>query len=433
MRTERLSAGMISLGCSKNRVDSERILACFKDAGFEITGDEAKADVVVVNTCGFIESAKQESINVILEAARDRKQGSVLAVAGCLSQRYLRELAQELPEVDIFHGVGDHEGLVEKIRAKFGQTEMVRYCGGRVLTTPAYSAYLRIADGCDNRCTYCAIPLIRGGRRSVNADALIDEARSLAQRGVKEITLIAQDTSAYGLELYSRPSLAGLLKQIAQIDELHWIRVLYAYPNTVDERLVDAMLENEKIVKYIDMPIQHIAPEILARMNRHGSAEHIRRMIDYIRRASHDFILRTTVMTGFPGETEEQFDRLAEFLGEHPFDRLGAFAFSPEDGTPAAEFSDMVDEATAKRRLDAIMRLQRGISLRLNAKRVGREYEALVEEIKDGVALCRSYAEAPEVDGKIAVSGAPEGTMPGDFIRTRIVSAGAYDLKGVYL
>ncbi|HPK14995.1 MAG: Ribosomal protein S12 methylthiotransferase RimO [Firmicutes bacterium ADurb.Bin248] len=433
MRTERLRAGVISLGCSKNRVDSEKILACLRDAGFEITNDETRADAVVVNTCGFIEPAKQESINAILEAARSRKPGGVLAVAGCLSQRYLKELSEELPEADILHGVGDHEGLVEKIRQKLGQTGAVRYCGSRVLTTPAYSAYLRIADGCDNRCTYCAIPLIRGGRRSVLADELVNEARSLAQRGVKEITLIAQDTSAYGLELYGRPSLAELLGKIAAIDELHWVRVLYAYPNTVDERLVDAMLGSEKIVKYIDMPIQHIDPQILSRMNRHGSAEHIRRIVDYIRRASPEFILRTTVMTGFPGETEEQFDRLAEFLREHPFDRLGAFAFSPEDGTAAADFPGRIDEDTAKRRLDAIMRAQREISRRRNERRVGREYEALIEDITNGVALCRSYAEAPEVDGKIAVSGVPEGTSPGDFIRTRIVAAGAYDLKGVYL
>lgn len=431
MRTKR--AGVIALGCSKNRVDSERILSCLRDAGFEITNDETEADVVVVNTCGFIAPAKQESINAILEAAGRKKKDCLLAVAGCLSQRYPEELKAELPEVDIFHGVGDCEGLVEKIRAAFGEEERISYCGGRVLTTPSYSAYLRIADGCDNRCAYCAIPLIRGGRRSVPMEELLREARALAKGGVRELTLIAQDTSAYGADLYGKPALARLLERMAEIDGLRWIRVLYAYPNTIDEKLVDTMLKYDNIIKYIDMPIQHIDPEMLRRMNRHGTAEHIRRITAYIRGASPDFILRTTVMAGFPGETEEQFSLLAEFLQEHPFDRLGAFAFSPEDGTPAAEYENPVDEAIAKRRLELLMRNQRKISRALNQRRVGREYEALVERLDGNIALCRSYAEAPEVDGKIAVLGTPRGVKPGDFIRVRITDAGAYDLKGVCL
>ncbi len=431
MKTKR--AGVISLGCSKNRVDSERILSCLTDAGFELTGDETAADVVIVNTCGFIAPAKEESINTILEVAQKKREDCLLVVAGCLSQRYPQEMRAELPEVDLFYGVGNHEGLVDAIRAAFNERGKVTYCGGRVMTTPSYSAYLRVADGCDNRCTYCAIPLIRGGRKSVPVNDLLAEARNLVRRGVKELTLIAQDTSAYGLELYGKPYLAELLKSLAGIDDLRWIRVLYAYPNTIDEYLVDTMLTNDKIAKYIDMPIQHIDPVMLNRMNRHGTAEHIQKITDYIRAASPDFILRTTVMTGFPGETEEQFGLLAEFLKKHPFDRLGAFAFSPEDGTPAAEYLDAVDEQTAKRRLDEIMRNQRAISHALNKKRVGREYEMLVEEVRNGVALCRSYAEAPEVDGKIAVAGVPGGLKPGDFIRARITIAGAYDLKGEYL
>lgn len=428
MKTRRV--GLISLGCSKNRVDSEKILSCLRDAGFTITNDQAQADVVIVNTCGFITSAKEESIDAILEVAQTKREDALLAVTGCLAQRYLKELQEELPEVDIFHGVGSPEALVEKIRAAFGESGAVSYCGSRVLTTPSYSAYLRIADGCDNRCTYCAIPLIRGGRKSVPMEMLVTEAQSLASGGVKELTLIAQDTSAYGAELYGKPSLAQLLEKIAGIDGLKWIRVLYAYPNTIDEALVDTMLRHDNIVKYIDMPIQHIDPAMLGRMNRHGTAEHIKKITEYIRSASPDFILRTTVMAGFPGETEEQFVRLAEFLKEHPFDRVGAFVFSPEDGTPAAQFPDAVDEAVAQKRLDILMRNQRGISRRLNEGRVGREYEALVEEVNGTTALCRSYAEAPEVDGRIAVSGAALHIKPGDFIRVRITSAGAYDLKG---
>ncbi len=426
-------AGVISLGCSKNRVDSERILSCLTDAGFILTGDEKAADVIIVNTCGFITPAKEESINAILEVDQARKKGSFLAVTGCLSQRYPDELRAELPEVNLFHGVRDPEGLVQEIQKALGVQERSPFCGGRVLTTPPYSAYLRIADGCDNRCTYCAIPLIRGNRQSVPIDVLVMEARGLVQSGVKELTLIAQDTSAYGAELYAKPMLAELLEQLAGIDGLIWIRVLYAYPNTVDEELVDTMLRYDNIVKYIDMPIQHIDPVMLASMNRHGTAEHIRNITKYIRSASPDFILRTTVMTGFPGETEEQFGLLADFLRENPFDRLGAFVFSPEDNTPAASFEGTVDQAVAARRLETLMLNHREISRARNRTRVGREYEALVEEVTAGAALCRSYAEAPEVDGKIAVTGVPKATKPGDFIRVRITAAGAYDLKGVCL
>lgn len=426
-------AGVVSLGCSKNRVDSERILSCLKDAGFQLTNNEKEADVIIINTCGFITSAKEESINTILEVAQLKKEGSLLVVTGCLSQRYPNELREELPEVDIFHGVGNHEQLVDEICEAFHEKDTVTYRAGRILTTPAYSAYLRIADGCDNRCAYCAIPLIRGDRRSVPMEALFSEAKALAQNSVKELTLIAQDTSAYGLDLYGKPMLAELLEKLTEIDEFKWIRVLYAYPNTIDEHLVDTMLKYDKIVNYIDMPIQHIDPVMLNRMNRHGSAEHIRHIIEYIRAASSDFILRTTVMTGFPGETEKQFGLLAEFLQDHPFDRLGAFVFSPEDGTPAAEFLDRVDEATADQRLDTLMRNQRIISRMLNKRRVGKEYEILVEKTNNAAALCRSYAEAPEVDGKITVTGIPECVKPGDFIRARITTAGVYDLKGVYL
>ena len=433
MMTKTKRAGVISLGCSKNRVDSERILSCLRDAGFEITAEEAEADVVIVNTCGFITSAKEESINAILEAARGRKPGALLVVTGCLSQRYPEELRAELPEVDVFHGVGDPEGLIEAICLEMGEEGRVRYCGGRVLTTPAYSAYLRIADGCDNRCTYCAIPLIRGGRRSVPMETLLAEARDLAQSGVRELTLIAQDTSAYGAELYGKPMLGALLEKLAAIDELRWIRVLYAYPNTIDEALIDTILRHENIVNYIDMPIQHIDPLMLSRMNRHGTAEHIRSITKYIRSASHDFILRTTVMTGFPGETEEQFSLLAEFLTDNPFDRLGAFVYSPEDGTPAAAFAQPVEASIAARRLETLMLRQRAVSRERNRRRVGKEYDALIEEVKNGVALCRSYAEAPQVDGGIAVSGIKNDAKPGEFIRVRITAAGAYDLKGVCL
>lgn len=430
------TVGVISLGCSKNRVDSERILGCFADAGFTITPNPEEAEVLLVNTCGFITPAKEESINTTLEMAQYKQTGrcKLLVMAGCLSQRYPGELEAEMPEVDLFWGVREPELLVRRVCTMLGLPANCAMHGGRILTTPAYSAYLRIADGCDNRCTYCAIPLIRGGRKSVPMDVLLKEAHSLAESGVKELTLIAQDTSAYGSELYGKPMLAELLRALCGVDGFQWIRVLYAYPNTVTEELIDTMLSNDKIVKYIDMPIQHIAPALLTRMNRHGTREHIEHMVEYIRRASDAFILRTTVMLGFPGEGETEFGQLAEFLKSHPFDRVGAFAFSPEDGTSAALMDGQVEEHVKQERLDAIMRAQRHISLELNRKRVGKTETVLVERVSGDMAYGRSYAEAPDVDGMIAVSGTKNaGLIPGKFVKVKLTHADAYDLKGELL
>ena len=426
-----ITAGLISLGCSKNRVDSELILGHLRAAGFCITGDESKAEVIIVNTCGFIEPAKEESIGAILEMAQYKAAGScrLLVVAGCLSQRYPQELREEIPEVDIFWGVKDQKGLVEAIADKLG----LCYCGcgrQRLLTTPPYSAYLRIADGCDNRCTYCAIPIIRGGRVSVPMERLLEEAEELAEKGVRELTVIAQDTSAYGSDIYGKPMLSELLRNLARIEKLHWIRVLYTYPNTVDEELIDTIIAEPKLVNYIDMPIQHIHPDMLRAMNRHGTAEHIRHITEYIRERSSDFILRTTVITGLPGETEERFSHLTEFLQSHSFDRLGAFAYSQEDDTPAAEMPDQLDEDTKQRRLDEIMALQQGISLAYNEKRIGTVAEAIIEQISGDIAYGRTYAEAPEVDGTIMFSIKNKGLKPGDFTMVRITGAGPYDMEG---
>lgn len=430
---KKYKAGIISLGCSKNLVDSETILGCLKDAEFDITANESEADVVIVNTCGFITSAKQESINAILKAAADKKPSAKLVVTGCLSQRYPEELKESIPEADLIWGVGRHKELVEAIKAMLGINNGCVYTNRRILSTPKYSAYLRIADGCDNRCAYCAIPLIRGGKRSVPMDELIKEARMLAEDGVKELTLIAQDTSAYGSDLYGEPRLAELLTELSKIDGIRWLRVLYAYPNTVTKKLVDTMLSNDKIVRYIDMPIQHIDPVMLERMNRHGSAEHIRNITRYIREVSDDFILRTTVMLGFPGETDEQFKLLCDFLKDEPFDRVGAFAFCPEDGTKAALMGDQIDEATANARLDKLMRAQQATSLALNKKRIGKTYDVLIERVGEGACYGRSYAEAPDVDGIIKVVNVPEGIKAGDFVRAAITNASAYDLKGEFV
>ena len=453
--------GAVSLGCSKNAVDTEIMLGELASLGFTVVSDAAQADIIIVNTCGFIESAKTDSLDAIFEMIGYKKAGSCrfLAVTGCLSERYSGELPAELPEVDMFWGVKDYpafalrlkEAVLQKLGPRTGaepcepcslEQPVSIDCGGvkRLLSTPPYRAYLRIADGCDNRCTYCAIPLIRGGRVSVPMEKLAAEARSLAESGVTELTVIAQDTSAYGIDLYGKPMLRELLSLLSGIDGLHWIRVLYAYPNTVTEELVDAMRADPKICDYIDIPIQHITPRMLQSMNRHGSSEHIRAITEYIRRTAPDFILRTTVMLGFPGETEQDQRELAEFLQTHPFDRIGAFAYSPEDGTPAAEFPCPVDPALAERRLDEIMRMQKQISLRLNQKRVGSVNEVLIESVSHDhgreYALARSYAEAPEVDGCIMLRPADgrrfdRPLKPGDYVFARITKAYEYDLEAV--
>ena len=429
--------GAVSLGCSKNRVDTEEILGELTARGFTVVNDPAEAEVLLVNTCGFIESAKEDSLDTVFEMAGYKVTGlcRLLVVCGCLSERYLNELRDELVEADLIWGVKDHAGLADAIVQRLtGETpEGSPVCAPRrILTTPKHMAYLRIADGCDNRCTYCAIPLIRGGRVSVPMEKLVAEAGSLAEGGVTELTVIAQDTSAYGIDIYGRPMLAELLKRLAAIEKLHWVRLLYTYPNTVDENLIDTILAEPKLCNYIDMPIQHINADMLRAMNRHGSAEHIRYITDYIRKASPEFILRTTAIVGFPGETEEQFEELLDFLTEHPFDRLGAFTYSPEDGTPAAIMPDQIPEKVKKRRYDKLMRRQMGISLAANKRRVGSVVEALVDEVDEmkDVALCRSYAEAAEVDGYIKVTPAV-GVRPGDYIKVRITEAQPYDLKAV--
>lgn len=446
-----IKVGAVSLGCSKNAVDTEIMLGELASRGFSVVPSAAEADVIIINTCGFIESAKQDSLDTILEMAQYKRPAGncrLLVVTGCLSERYPEELKTELPEVDLFWGVKDYPALAGKLAERFGlnaggssgaQRGVCFNGTSRLLTTPPYRAYLRIADGCDNRCTYCAIPLIRGGRVSFPMEKLLEEANALADSGVTELTVIAQDTSAYGTDLYGRPMLKELLTELSKIEKLRLIRVLYAYPNTITRDLVDAINANKKIANYIDMPIQHISERMLTAMNRHGSAEHIREITDYIRATAPDFILRTTVMLGFPGETEADFELLKAFLKEHPFDRVGAFTYSAEDGTPAADMPDKVDPALAERRLDEIMRMQRSISLERNRARVGSAVEVLIEGVKPlkgggFSAVGRSYAEAADVDGVINLTKkSGEAPKPGDYVLARITGAGEYDLDGVIL
>ncbi len=435
-----VKVGVVSLGCAKNRVDTELMLGILEHAGYELTANEAEADVLIVNTCGFIDPAKEESVDTLLSCAQYKKTGrlKLLVATGCLVQRYEKELVTELPEVDLLLGVNQYERLPEAIREALLGKHAV-YCeddhhilsGERVLTTPPYMAYVRIADGCDNRCAYCAIPLIRGGFRSRPMADVLDEIRSLAARGVKEFVLVAQDTSRFGMDTEGRSLLPALLEQAAAIPGVEWLRVLYCYPDEVSDELLTVMAAHSNICRYIDLPLQHADPVVLRRMNRRGDMGKVRAFLTKAREMG--FTLRTTLIVGFPGETEAQFDALLAFVREMQFDRLGAFAYSAEEDTPAATMGDQVPEEEKQRRLDAVMTLQQAISLERNRLRVGSEERVLVESIReDGAAVARSAAEAPDSDGLLYLTGAA-GLAPGDFAMARITDAQTYDLSGVIL
>ena len=429
--------GMVSLGCAKNRVDSEVILGTLKEAGYEIVSDPAEAEIIFVNTCGFIEPAKEESIEAIFEMAKYKETGRLkkLFVTGCLAQRYIDDLYREMPEVDGFMGVADYTRLLEMMQEAEAGGRPRYVCDGerffqseRVLTTPAYSAYVKISDGCDNRCSYCAIPLIRGPYHSRPFDSIVEECRELAARGVTEITLIAQDTSRYGNDFpEGKLLLPELLKAVSAIEGVHWVRVLYCYPDTTDDRLLDAIANLPKVAPYVDLPLQHIDGPLLKRMNRRGSPEWIKSRISACK--ERGLTTRTTMIVGFPGETEEAFHELLQFVKEARFDRLGAFTYSPEEGTPGAAMPDQVDEQIKQRRLDELMTLQQGISLEENTARVGEICEVLCEGAEEGIFVGRSIREAPESDGVIRFTAARE-VAPGEYLNVKITKADAYDLFG---
>ena len=429
--------GMVSLGCAKNRVDSEVILGTLKEAGYEIVSDPAEAEIIFVNTCGFIEPAKEESIEAIFEMAKYKETGRLkkLFVTGCLAQRYIDDLYREMPEVDGFMGVADYTRLLEMMREAEAGGRPRYVCDGerffhaeRVLTTPAYSAYVKISDGCDNRCSYCAIPLIRGPYHSRPFDSIVEECRELAARGVTEITLIAQDTSRYGNDFpEGKLLLPELLKAVSAIEGVHWVRVLYCYPDTTDDRLLDAIANLPKVAPYVDLPLQHIDGPLLKRMNRRGSPEWIKSRISACK--ERGLTTRTTMIVGFPGETEEAFHELLQFVKEARFDRLGAFTYSPEEGTPGAEMPDQIAEEVKQRRLDELMTLQQGISLEENTARVGEICEVLCEGAEEGMFVGRSIREAPESDGVIRFTAARE-VAPGEYLNVKITGADAYDLFG---
>ncbi|MBQ5901969.1 MAG: 30S ribosomal protein S12 methylthiotransferase RimO, partial [Clostridia bacterium] len=406
--------GMVSLGCPKNQVDAEIMLNRLKEAGFEITGDAAKADAVIINTCGFIEDAKKEAIENILELAELKKESNLkgLIVTGCLAERYKDEVITEMPEIDAIVGIGANEDIVDVVNrvidgeggiSKFADKDKLDMDSDRILASPRYTAYLRIADGCDNCCTYCTIPFIRGRFRSRTMESVIDEAKRLALRGVKELVVIAQDTTRYGEDLYGELKLAELLRKLCEVDGIEWIRILYAYPDRITDELIDTMASESKIMNYIDIPLQHCNGEILAAMNRHGDRKALTELIAKIRNKMPDVALRTTFITGFPGETEEQFTELCEFVNEIGFERLGCFAYSAEEGTKAAEMENQVEKSVKERRAEVIMDDQLRIISEKNEQKIGKTLTVLVEGYDSYIKCCygRSYADAPEIDAKI--------------------------------
>ncbi len=426
-----MKIGIVSLGCAKNRVDTENLLGRLSKAGHEFVDDPSQADAIFVNTCGFIESAKQESIDTIFEMAEARKEGAKLFVTGCLVQRYHEALMEEFAEVDGMLGVSDYDKALELLEAEAREChvdgdERFPECG-RVVTTAPYSAYVKISDGCDNRCTYCAIPLIRGKYGDRPFEDIVKECETLAADGVTEITLIAQDTSRYGSQLYGKTRMSELLKRVAQIEGVHWVRVLYCYPDSTDDELLETLANEPKVCAYLDLPLQHINDRMLKNMNRRGSSEWIKSRIEKCKQLG--ITLRTTMILGFPGETEEEFCELMDFVREARFDRLGAFAYSAEDDTPAAEMEEQIDEDVKIRRLDQLMMMQQGISMELNEERVGEECEVLCEGFEDGLYYGRSRKEAPESDGAIRFTAQRE-IMPGEYVMVKIVGAEAYDLYG---
>lgn len=429
---------IVSLGCSKNLVDSEIMTGELIKNGFEITGDAESADVIVVNTCAFIDEAKSEAIDTILEmnTYRDRGHLKKLIVTGCMAERYKDEILRELPEVDAIVGVSRFDEIASVIKDEgdtFLGNENAAYPeqAKREISTPFYTAYLKIAEGCDNNCTYCAIPKIRGKFRSRKIEDIVSEAKKLAEDGVLELNVIAQDTAYYGTDLYGEPRLAQLLEKLCKIDGIEWIRVLYMYPERIDEKLLKVFVENKKLARYFDIPIQHINDEILKKMGRRTCRKEILEKIELIRKVLPDAVLRTSLIAGFPGETERQHEELCEFIKEVKFDRLGVFAYSREEGTPAYRLPNQIDEKTKILRRDRLMEIQNGISKELCKRFIGKILPVLAEEMIDGVMCGRSIYDAPEVDGNVYFEGGEEN-MLGEIRNVLIKDADDYDLTGVY-
>ena len=432
----------ISLGCDKNLVDSEMMLGTLAQKGYSFTDDEMQADIIVINTCCFINDAKEESINTILEMAELRKEGQVkaLIVAGCLAQRYKEEIQEEIPEVDAILGTMNIDTVAEAIEEVLAgkATNHISDCNSavvygkkRAVSTGGHFAYLKIAEGCDKHCTYCIIPKVRGNFRSVPMEALLEEAKELAESGVKELILVAQETTLYGKDLYGKKSLPKLLHELAKISGIYWIRILYCYPEEIDDELIEAIKTEEKVCNYLDLPIQHASDNILKRMGRRTNQEELRAIIGKLRDEIPDICIRTTLISGFPGETEEDHEELLAFVDEMEFDRLGVFTYSPEEDTPAAAMENQLEEEIKEERRDEIMELQQEIAFEMAENMTGKVVMAMVEgKIADDDAyVARTYKDAPNVDGYLFIN-TEESLMTGDFVKVRITGSNEYDLIG---
>lgn len=433
----------ISLGCDKNLVDSEYMLGYLKSAGIEFTDDETEAEIIIVNTCGFINDAKEESIQTILEMAEQKEIGKcrALIVTGCLAQRYQAEIIKEIPEVDAVLGTTAYDEIAEIIQQVLaGESHCIlmkdlngRIRAGRerIVTTGGHYAHLKIAEGCDKHCTYCIIPTLRGAYRSVPMEELLAEAKTLAESGVKELILVAQETTMYGKDLYGEKKLPELLRKLCEIPGIYWIRIQYCYPEEITDELIQVIKEEDKICNYLDLPIQHANDEILRRMGRRTNQEQLKSMIEKLRQEIPDIALRTTLISGFPGETEEMQEELLDFVDEMEFDRLGVFAYSPEEDTPAAEFEEQIPDEVKEEHRDAIMELQQEIAFDLCRDMVGRELLVMIEGSVSGenAYVGRTYKDAPNVDGYIFVN-TEENLMSGDFVKVKVTGALEYDLIG---
>ena len=432
----------VSLGCDKNLVDTEKMLALVQEQGYEITNEEEEAEIIVVNTCCFIQDAKEESIVTILEYAKKKEAGRIkgLIITGCLAQRYKEEIQKEIPEVDIILGSASYDSILEALEGlrknekknKYDSLEYLpKNLTKRVVTTGTSMAYLKIAEGCNKRCTYCIIPSIRGNYRSVPIEEVLKEAKQLAQKGIKELVLVAQEVTLYGKDLYGEKVLPKLLEELCQIDGIHWIRLLYCYPEEITDELIDVMKREKKICHYIDMPIQHSEDSILKKMGRRTTKEQIVNVIHKLREAMPDICIRTTLITGFPGETEEEHEQLLQFVDEMEFDRLGVFTYSQEEDTKAAEYEDQIDEEIKEQRKEELMELQQEVSYDLNQQMIGKEIEVFIEGylFDEDVYVGRSHKDAPNVDGYVFVSSEEE-IISGSFVKVKIKEAREYDLMG---
>lgn len=436
-----IKVGMVSLGCSKNLVDSERMLYKLRERGYELVTEPGLADVAVVNTCGFIQSAKEEAIETIIELGKLKEDGTLkkIIITGCLTQRYQEEAAELFPEADAVIGIGDNKDIIDILDHVLANERVVKFSskldaeltGERIISTLPFFAYLKVAEGCSNCCTYCAIPQIRGKFRSVPMEEVLKEAQWLAENGVTELIVIAQDTTRYGEDLYGEPKLPELLEKLSEIEGIKWIRTLYCYPERITDKLLETIADNGKLIKYLDIPIQHCNSEILSRMNRWGDKERLSQLMAYIRKKVPDIVLRTTLITGFPGETEEQFSELAEFVQEQRFERLGCFAYSQEEDTKAAEMENQLSEEVKNHRADIIMEQQMLISAANNEKLMGKRLTAVVEGF-DKFAECyfgRTEKDAPDIDGKVFFTS--ENPLEiGDYVEIEISDTLDYDLMG---